>query len=337
MNRKYLGCLIGAAAGDAIGAPTETRNPTRIISHFNGPVRTFLAPPNDVFARGNKPGQVTDDFSLAYVTLQTILDANELTTHSATQSLIHWASDEYSYVHLAGPTTLAKIQQLKDPRQNITPDFVVASDNAKATNGLAMKISPIALLSHGDIDKALSMTLTIGMVTHHNTIAMAAGCAVAAATAQALQTNTSLQDILDVAVNAAVRGEKLALEQGADDLAGSNVARRIQKAVEIAQQAESTTQGIQDLIDYIGTGILAYESVPTAFGLLALFPSDPLEALYAAVNIGNDTDTIATIVGGIIGALHTDTIFPDDYLTTIDTANNYDLVALAKRIQSWSH
>lgn len=334
MNSKYLGCLIGAAAGDALGAPTETRNPERIASFFGGPVRTFLAPPNDVFARGNFPAQVTDDFSLAYVTLLTLLDAKKVTTETAIQSLINWASPPYNHLHLAGPTTIATIQRLQGHQE--TPlDFVVASDNAKATNGLAMKIAPLALLSHGDITTALEITTTIGMVSHHNQIAIAAGCAVAAATATALQDSSTLNDVLSAALEGSLEGERLALRQGADHLAGSSVHRRIQHALSIAKSATNKDQGVQDIIDLIGTGILAYESVPAAFGLIQLYHDEPLEALFAAVNIGNDTDTIATIVGGILGALHGQELFPDDYLPLLDNANHYKLEEIAKRIQSW--
>lgn len=334
MNNKYIGCLIGAAAGDALGAPTETRNPQRIVSHFNGPVRTFLAPPNDVFARGNRPAQVTDDFSLAYVTLLTVLETNSVSQEIAIQSLVNWANPQYNYLHLAGPTTQATIRRLQG-EQVSSSDFVIASDNAKATNGLAMKIAPIALLSHGDIQKALDITVTIGMVSHHNQIAIAAGCAVAAATAQALRESSTLDDVLQAALQGAFEGEQRAIKLGADILAGSSVHRRIQHALAIARSAKSKLTGTQELIDLIGTGILAYESIPTAFGLLLLYQDEPLEAVFAAVNIGNDTDTIATIVGGILGAFHGADIFPEDYLPMLDEANEYDLVKLASRIESW--
>ena len=50
MYQKILGGLIGAAAGDAMGAATETRTRKQIEEKFGGYVTDFLAPPDDTFA-----------------------------------------------------------------------------------------------------------------------------------------------------------------------------------------------------------------------------------------------------------------------------------------------
>lgn len=331
---KYLGCLIGAAAGDALGGPTETRTTAQIKSFFGSEVRTFMDAPNDVFSRGNKAGQVTDDFSFAYITLMTFLKTNGVTKTKAVESLLEWANPKYSYYRMAGPTTQAKIDQLRNP--DLNPESNLANDNAKATNGLAMKIAPISLLAKGDVAQALKDTVVIGMPTHNNTIAMAAGGAVASATAMALNKDANLDNIFRAAIDGAHSIIPIAVEAGAHVVAGSNVSRRIEHAINLAKVANSESQGLIDLIDLIGTGILAYESVPTAFGLLALFREKPVEALYAAVNIGNDTDTIATIVGGILGALHGKDLFPNSFLKIINDANQFDLEELAMRIFRWS-
>ena len=47
MYQKILGGLIGAAAGDAMGAATETRTRKQIEEKFGGYVTDFLAPPDD--------------------------------------------------------------------------------------------------------------------------------------------------------------------------------------------------------------------------------------------------------------------------------------------------
>ena len=50
------------------------------------------------------------------------------------------------------------------------------------------------------------------------------------------------------------------------------------------------------------------------------------------VNIGNDTDTVATMVGSIVGALHGIEALPSNYLSVINDANQFDLEKLAERI-----
>ena len=49
----------------------------------------------------------------------------------------------------------------------------------QATNGAAMKISPIGLLNAGNIDQAIRDAITVTMVTHDNYLALSGACAVA--------------------------------------------------------------------------------------------------------------------------------------------------------------
>ncbi|WP_181833979.1 ADP-ribosylglycohydrolase family protein, partial [Klebsiella pneumoniae] len=74
------------------------------------------------------------------------------------------------------------------------------------------------------------------------------------------------------------------------------------------------------------------EAVPAAFGLFACCPNSAVDAIISGVNIGNDTDTVATMVGAISGAFHGVEAFPADYLTTLDRMNHFDLAELARQI-----
>lgn len=329
-KQKILGCLIGAAAGDAMGAATETRTRTQIIDYFGGPVRTFLPAPGDVFARGNIAGQVTDDFSLAYETIVAILKSKTINEQVVVDSLIEWSKEEKNNMRLAGPTTRAfieaKIKGLELPASGY------ANDNAKATNGAAMKMAPIACFSIGNIDKAIDIALTVGKVTHNNQLALSAACAVAAATAKAIQPLSTLDEVCEAGLLGATKGSTLALAQGAHELAGSRIDRRIELAYQIAAKELTVTDFMDELNDVVGAGLMAHEAVPTAFGLLKGLGDRPLECLYAAVNIGNDTDTVATMVGGLLGALYGPEIFPEDWQGFLQKANNYDFDALVSGI-----
>ena len=53
MNQKILGCLLGAAVGDAMGAAAQRQNlPDRLKRTFGGRVKEFREPPMDTMARG---------------------------------------------------------------------------------------------------------------------------------------------------------------------------------------------------------------------------------------------------------------------------------------------
>ena len=91
MYDKILGCLLGAATGDAMGAATEAKSTGQIKEIFGGRVESFQKPPRDVQARGRKPGQVTDAFSIPYMLTNAIMQADgKITRKIAMESLLEW-------------------------------------------------------------------------------------------------------------------------------------------------------------------------------------------------------------------------------------------------------
>ena len=331
---KILGCLLGGAVGDAMGAATEMRNRQQIEEYFGSYVKTFIEPPMDTFGRGNKAGQVTDDFSLAYDTCWTIVKNNGvIDEETANKALLYWARPENYFNKFAGPTTKAAIAILKggEPQVNVE-GFILCNDNFKATNGSAMKISPIALFSNGDVDKAIDDAIKIAASSHPNNISLSAAAAVAAATAKALNDNVSIIDILDAGLYGARIGEKVGREKY-KTLAGPSVEKRMKIAIEIGLTSDSIIEAIDKIADIIGSGLLAAEAIPAVFGIIAASKGNALEGIYAGVNIGYDTDTVATMVGGILGAYQGSDVFGQETLTLINSVNDYKLEDLAKEIE----
>ena len=92
MYDRILGGLIGAGAGDAMGAATEARTTEQILEYFGHEVVDFEKPPMDTFGAGNEPGQLTDDFSSAYFVAKHIVDNGGIVTAKAVQeALIEWS------------------------------------------------------------------------------------------------------------------------------------------------------------------------------------------------------------------------------------------------------
>jgi len=331
--RKILGGLLGAAVGDAMGAATETRSTSQIVDKFKGLVTEFIAPPDDVFARGFKAGSVTDDFSLAHSTALEIINNNGLINDEvAKKALINWSTTPY-YV-LAGPTTVRAVNKMLGIEIEAGKSFL-SYDSSKGSDGGAMKISPVGLVSGGNVDKAIKDAITICKPTHFNSTALAGACAVAAAVAEALKDNATIDSIIEAGLKGALEGDTYAKENNAE-LANPSVYKRIVLACEIAKKCNGDmTKAMQELADVIGSGLSASETVPCAFGLLQASKGDTKKAIIAAVNIGNDTDTVATIVGAIAGTF--ESYYDSDYLKTINEVNNYDLEKLAKELDEVSN
>lgn len=329
---KILGCLIGAAAGDAMGAATETRTMAQIKEKFGGYVRDFIDPPEDTFARGNAAGQITDDFSLAYVTCEKIIAARgKITAENATEALLHWASIEKYFGRFAGPTTRAAVAALRGDSVPRLENFIPANENSKATNGAAMKIAPIAMFSAGDVDKAIYDAVTISAVTHNNNIAMSAAAAVAAAASRALEDEANLFEVVQSGLYGAREGDRLGKEKYRT-LAGPSVEKRIELALELAMRSASLEDALEKIGAYVGNGLAAAEAVPAVFGIMAAAKGDPVEGICAGVNIGSDTDTIATMVGGVLGTLKGPGAMPSAWLSMLEQKNDIDLSGMAEKI-----
>lgn len=327
-TRKILGGLLGAAVGDAMGAATETRSTKQIVEKFGGLVTTFIDPPDDVFARGFEKGSVTDDFSLAYCTAQAIINNNGIIDDEvAKNALIEWSKTRY-YV-LAGPTTVGAVNRMLG-KEVTSPASFLSYDSSKGSDGGAMKISPVGLASFGNVDKAIKDAITICKPTHFNSTALSGACAVAAAVSEAMNDNCTIESIIEAGLKGASFGNDYATENG-KELANPSVYKRIVLAVEIAKKCNGDmAKAMQELEDVIGSGLSASETVPCAFGLLEASRGDTSKAIIAAVNIGSDTDTIATIVGAICGTY--ESYYNDEYLNTINRVNNYDLSSIAQKI-----
>ena len=343
LDKKVLGSLVGAAAGDAMGAATELRTIEQIKADFGGWVTTFVAPPKDTFGRCNDAGMVTDDFTQGRFILEAVLDHDgEVSEEVLKKAFRRWMDFPF-YPNFTGPTTRAAMQRIFDDKRpslqgSVEPGepaedvVLVNKGNASATNGAAMKAWSAALLSLSAPDELIARTYNIAHFTHNNVISVSGACAISTAVIVALSDGTTLKQVMEAAIKGADHGYNHAEQHGATMMAGPSVARRIELAIQIGEKHTSWETAVSELADIIGTGLHAAEAVPAVLGILACCGDNPEQAILAAVNIGNDTDTVATMVGSVVGALHGIDALPGNYLATLNEANKFDLGALADRI-----
>ncbi len=330
LYNRILGALIGAAAGDGMGAATEARTTQQIIDYFGHPVTDFETPPSDTFGVGNVPGQATDDFSSAWFLAQSIASHEGIVNRQVVQeALIEWSEHAIFFERFAGPTTRIAIKRFKG---EIIPDHDgVNLLSRQATNGAAMRISPVGLFNPGNLRCTIEDAITVTMLTHDNQLALSGACAIACAVSQALMPQADLFSVLQASLYGARQGEKRGLDI-AHEVAGPSVVRRLEKAIEIGLGSGSPDQKMTKLGDCIGAGLHVAEAIPCAIGFVAANPGDSVGAILGAVNVGYDTDTIATMTGAVVGALYGAGSFPGHYLSTLEKANGLPITPLAKKI-----
>ncbi|MEE0108090.1 MAG: ADP-ribosylglycohydrolase family protein [Merdibacter sp.] len=335
MNKEYvknkvLGSLICAAVGDSIGAATENLPFKAIREKYNGELRSFVAPDKSAFAYGNEIGEITDDFSQTYLLAKEIVKNNGVIDQTVTEKmLLEWSNIPRWFNRFAGPTTRFAIENIKSKyagKGEIIRNEVI--DYARqATNGAAMKISPAGLFNPCDIDKAIQDACTIAAVTHDNDLAIAGACSTAAAIAYAFNEDATIDGLIKASIYGAEKGEELGRKIRI--VGGPNVSERIKLALTIADEPIPKEEKLEKIYNWVGTGLHISEAVPAAIGIIKICAGNALDSTFEAINIGYDTDTIACIVGSIVGAFEGTNGQMLEYMNTIDRANKINIAKLA--------
>lgn len=332
LQNHVLGGLMGAALGDALGAATEQHQIDEIIEEHGGLLRELIAPPVDTFSHSDTAGLVTDDCSQMFTLAKAIIDADgNLDVEGWLQALLHW-SQTSPMRHQMGPTTRPMLEALARG-ESADHIGVVGSSTRKltsmgTTNGSAMRVAPAGLVHPGDVQGAVELAWVTCQPTHDTQIAAAAAGAIAAGVASALVPDADVFSVVGGALEGARRGEALGRREGRT-VAGPNVGRRIEMAVNEALRAGSFEDALRRIEATVGNSVMAAESAPAAVGIFVAASGDALECAVGGANIGNDTDTIAAMAGAMAGALQGYEALPADKMATIKEANDEDIAALA--------
>ena len=75
--------------------------------------------------------------------------------------------------------------------------------------------------------------------------------------------------------------------------------------------------------------------VPLALGLATLMRS-AAEAIVLAANVGGDSDSVASIAGGILGAMYPGTV-NEQWFEVVETVNNHGLIGVANELARLRH
>lgn len=316
-----LGAIYGAGIGDALGAPTELRNTKQIKELFQGYVYEYQESPQDTFARDYPAGTVTDDFSMSYYLMRSILNhQGKFDFDVAKDAICAWGNDEYYFDKFAGPTTRAAIEKMKAGLPTDIDPWGLINYNSTATNGGAMKTIPLAILAKGDLEKALQYTIDMCMPTHYNSNAISAAAAICCAATEAQRDGATLDSIFEAAIWGAEQGKAYG-EHHKHISVGPDIAWKIREAIQIGRSATDFDDLLERVANHIGTNIQVAESIPAVFGIIAGVNGDLMQGIYAATNVGGDTDTIASMLGGILGGYQGLQTIPDRYITGLVQAN----------------
>ena len=268
--------MYGAAIGDALGSAFEFVASNTIARHLGRPiVSAYERALSGSLLHPRDPGRPTDDTAMAICVAAVIASGNELSAMTFAARFTHdlrrgsGAIAQMFWTGGPGGATMRALGRLE--RGHAPVDCGAPSDGG---NGAAMRAHPIGALASRD--HVLGVAALQARITHGHPAAIAAAQAVAVLVHDALHDVPASKDV-------------------PAGIADPTFARAWHSAHAAVWTSVDLPTRLRD-VDMSG-----WETVAAAHAI-TLGYQDPAEAIGRAAASGADTDTIASIVGAIVGA-----------------------------------
>ena len=320
-DRAYA-ALCALALGDTMGMPTEFQPPEE-IREFYGWVDTILAPdPRHYHFKDMIRAQYTDDTELSLEVLDAIVRCGGVTLESAVNALETWVKkyDVFTKSYL-GPTSKKALEGIfagGDP---------IEIGREGTTNGAAMRVTPIGILNAGNPEQAAVDAATLCLPTHGSNRAMAGAGAVAAAVAEALRDNSTLDSVLDAARRGAVIAEKEGYNKGESRLIGLT-----DEMLKLSAETADDGEFLAEVFRRIEYSMDCEDTVAVVLAFFYRCGGDPMHAARLGANLGGDTDTIGALAAAICGAYSGTAKLDMDMIREIEQVNHADFKEKANSI-----
>lgn len=302
--KNVYGCLLGAALGDALGAPVEfikTKEaickayPPQGIQGISNLKKTdFKASPD-----GKQYIPYTDDTAMTILVTKSLIKSR--TKNGDIQSCMNdmalsfikdmnqpegWAKPERAPGICCLKSTQkieAKLLAFKDS-QDLETQWWIGGDSKGGGCGSVMRAHPFGLFFYNNPEKAAEWAAIHSTITHGAPIATAACAAMATGIAYACQ---GLEPI-------AIAQKMVVAAQQYD----SGTAKMIEKAI---SYAKDTTKSCDEVfVEFQGWA--AHEAVAAAIYIFLKHPTELKKAILLGVNTPGDSDSIASMGGALVGA-----------------------------------
>jgi len=270
---RYTGCLLGLAAGDAVGTAVEFRS------------RGTFPPVTDMTGGGPfnlPPGAWTDDTSMALCLATSLLEKGRFDARDQMERYWRWYREGYlsstGKCFDIGNTTRAALQRFQE-----TGELYGGSTNPNsAGNGSIMRLAPVVLFYYPDRQHIVKYSTDSSRTTH--------------GAPECVQACQLLGNILYWALKGSGKNEVL-LDCHLDSYISPEI-----RAIACGSYQTKQESSIQ------GSGYVV-ESLEAA--LWCFWSTDSFEeAILKAANLGDDADTTAAVCGQVAGAFYGESGIP---------------------------
>lgn len=298
VRAKFLGCLVGVAVGDGLGAWREGRG---------------MARREEIESLTERLEQLTytDDTHMTIGVAESLVESKGFNGEHMAQTFIRNYEAEPWRGYGPGPPRIFRMIRSGEPGDRAA-DKVYAGGSLG--NGSAMRVAPVGLLYSDNPERLREIAYKSSSITHSHELGREGAALQAYAIALALNTPS----------NEEIDREAFLLKL--QDFAQNQLYKQ-----KIARMKELL--GAQDraqVVNVLGNGIEALRSVPTAIYSFLLQPKSYKDSVIYAISLGGDTDTIASMAGAISGAYLSIEAIPQEWEAKLE--NRKYIEALAERL-----
>ncbi|MFX0099352.1 MAG: ADP-ribosylglycohydrolase family protein [Candidatus Hodarchaeota archaeon] len=313
MRSRFEGCFLGLAVGDALGEPWEFH------------LRTAIEP-YDIMSTYR--GRVTDDTMMTIAIAKALIEGQGYRRDKVVEQFIKWLDDTGKS---PGIGCLSACRRLA--RGEFKP-------SKSGGNGTAMRVSPIGLFYHNDLDALEKFARDSSILTHNHWAATGGAITVARAIAYLVEKKTfDKSDFIETLANFLDEGEFkefpgyiLELEDYLEMESRDALIELGIKGVNSPYLEQLTNPAVA------GKGVVSGYTIPTVLAALYAFlitPGDLVNSISEAVLAGGDADTTAAICGSISGAFNGADAIPSNLL--VNLRKKEELISLASQLFELKH
>lgn len=305
-EHRCVGCLLGTACGDILGAAVEGMAASEIRGLY-GEVRDFM----DV---GRGFGCYTDDTQMTLALATSLVECGRVDAAHVSATY----ADFYESWRGYGGAAHRVMRLLADGGDYRGTGRLQFPDGSFG-NGGAMRIAPVGLAYRHASDDVLAEAVEDALLcTHVHPEAI----------------DGALVQAKAVAIAATTTPTTFAPANMVQTLAG--VCRTETMQAKLAALADGLRQNDEDpfVIARVGNGIRASQAVAAALWAFLRYWRLPEECIIRAVNFGGDTDTIGAMAGALAGAFHGNSWIPARWYERIENGEHGrdEIAALARRL-----
>lgn len=292
LSERYRGALLGLACGDAVGTTVEFKP------------RGSFQPLTDMVGDGPfhlKPGQWTDDTSMALCLAESLLSKNTFDAADQMGRYLNWW--RWGYLSSTGDCFdigMTVSQALSQYQQTGQP-FAGSTDPFTAGNGSLMRLAPVVLFFFPDVQQIRQFASDSSRTTH--------------AAPEAIECCQLFAELIANALFGTCKSELCRLPRSAFT----------EPKVAAIARGDYLAKSVNDIR---GSGY-SVESLEAA--LWCFHHTDSFTAaILQAANLGDDADTTAAIVGQLAGAYYGVRAIPAHWLEILHDGE--EIAATADRL-----